>query len=99
MLLVPLIGEVGALFVDDEEGRRSSDPCFWAAEELMPLEYMRHKGSGRGFGAEGDTGAEEGSPLFDLVIMFQTPVRTLFPEENQLPAVLGRESASILTLA
>jgi hypothetical protein len=62
---------------------------------------MRHKGFGRGFGAEGDAAAEEelGSLLFDLVIMFQTPLRTLLPEENQLPAVLGRESASIFTLA
>jgi hypothetical protein len=62
---------------------------------------MRHKGLGRGFGTEGDTAAEEeeGSLLLDLVIMFQTPLRTLLPEENQLPAVPGRESASILTLA
>ena len=99
MLLVSLIGELEAFFADDEEGWRSSDPCFRSAAELLPLEYKRHRGLGRGFGAEGDTGAEEVWLLFDLVIMFQTPLRTLLLEENQLPAVLGRESASILTLA
>jgi len=62
------------------------------------LEYMRHKGLGRGFGAAGETGEDEGSLLWDPLIMPQTPLMILLPE-NQLPAVLGRESASILTLA
>ena len=83
------MGEKEALF----------DDGFRSTEAALPSKYMRHKGLGRGFGAEGDTGAEEGSLLLDLVIMFQTPLRTLLPEENQLPAVPGRESASILTLA
>ena len=97
---MPLLGEIASLFVvDDDEGYRSSGPGFWAAAGLLPLEYMRHQGLGRGFGAEGDTGPEEGSLLLDRVIIFQTPLRTLLPEENQLLAVPGRESASILTLA